>query len=429
VCAYAKRWLDARRGEIAAHRRQTGEAYPVYLVAAAGGGIRAAYWTAALLGFRRDLDPTFARRTFAISGVSGGSLGAMAYAGLLRAQGDDPAARNCAGRYPQQPSADCASQFLAGDFLAPTLGALLYPDLVARFVPFPLTHFDRARAMERGWELRWNDVMQERGNDWFAASYETLGDPDPTPARSSIPLLLLNVTTVEGGRRALVSPLPVRPREFPDTVDLRAQIGRPLPNSAATHLSARFMYVSPAATVSAPDGTKTGHLVDGGYFENSGATTLLDVLIAVQAAARETGLAADIRPVAIAIENDPYADAPADTDAPVLEPIRALSWLVETRAPPVTLLNTRDARGTLAQAALRRAVLWPGAGLAPGDFEFYRPANAVHELLEDPAASASQPPSPQRIPLPLGWMLSDPARMVLDQQVVRQTCLRHRNLC
>jgi len=52
----------------------------------------------------------------------------------------------------------------------------------------------------------------------------------------------------------------------------------------------------------------------------------------------------------------------------------------------------------------------------------------VHELLGDPAASASQSPSPQRIPLPLGWMLSDPARMVLDQQVVRQTCLRHRHM-
>jgi hypothetical protein len=189
------------------------------------------------------------------------------------------------------------------------------------------------------------------------------------------------------------------------------------------------MYVSPAATVTAPGGGTAGHLVDGGYFENSGATTLLDVFVALQAAAREIRMATDIRPVAIVIENDPYADAPADTDPPVLESARALSWLVETRSPPVTLLHTRDARGTLAQAALRRAVLWPGGGMPPGAFEFYRPDSAVHDVRPDPAAMATAPPSPQRIPLPLGWMLSDPARMVLDQQVVQQTCLRHPDLC
>lgn len=427
LCAYARKWLAQRGDEIAAHNRQTGEPYPVYLVAASGGGIRAAYWTATLLGFRHDRDPAFNRRTFAISGVSGGSLGAMAYVGLLRAQGSDKAPPHCGGRYAQQPTADCASQFLAGDFLAPTLGALLYPDLVARFVPFPVPHFDRARAMERGWELRWASVMRGRGDDWFAASYESLADPDP--ATSAVPLLLLNVTTVEGGKRALLSPLPVRPREFPDTVDLRAQIGKPLSNSAAAHLSARFMYVSPAATVTAPGGATAGHLVDGGYFENSGATTLLDVFVALQAAARERDMAAAIRPVAIVIENDPYADAPADTDPPALEPARALSWLVETRSPPVTLLHTRDARGTLAQAALRRAVLWPGGGMPPGAFEFYRPDSAVRETRADPATMATEPPAPQRIPLPLGWMLSDPARMVLDQQVVQQTCLRHPVLC
>ena len=163
--------------------------------------------------------------------------------------------------------ADCGTQILSGDFLAPTLGALLYPDLVARFSPFAVPHVDRARAMERGWERRWDDAMRGRGGAWLSTSYETLAEPEPEAA---VPLLLLNATTVEGGRRALISPLPVRPREFPDTVDVRAAIGRPLSNSTAAHLSARFMYVSPAGTVRTPDDEVAGHLVDGGYFENSG---------------------------------------------------------------------------------------------------------------------------------------------------------------
>lgn len=424
VCGYAKRWLESRRDAITRHVADAGEPYPVYLVAASGGGIRAAYWTAGLLGFRHDLDPQFTARTFAISGVSGGSLGAMVFAGLVRAKAADPALRACGGHFAGQPVADCGTQILSGDFLAPTLGALLYPDLVARFSPVAVPHVDRARAMERGWEKRWDDVMRGRGDAWLSMSYETMAEPDPAAAT---PLLLLNTTTVEGGRRALISPLPVRPREFPDTVDVRAAIGRPLSNSTAAHLSARFMYVSPAGTVRTPDGDVAGHLVDGGYFENSGTTTLADVLVAVLAAARETGLAASIQPVIVVIENDPYAEAPADVDAPALDPARALAWLVESRAPPVTLLNARDARGTQAQAALRRAVL--RCGLKSGCFEFYRPANAVDELRAVPADAVHERPQAQRIPLPLGWMLSDLARSVLDQQIVRQTCAQHPSLC
>ena len=41
------------------------------------------------------------------------------------------------------------------------------------------------------------------------------------------------------GKRAIVSPLPVTPLEFPDAFDVRALVGRPIANSTAAHLSAR----------------------------------------------------------------------------------------------------------------------------------------------------------------------------------------------
>jgi len=44
----------------------------VFIVAAEGGGIRAAYWTAAVLEELKAQLPGFERRLFAISGVSGG---------------------------------------------------------------------------------------------------------------------------------------------------------------------------------------------------------------------------------------------------------------------------------------------------------------------------------------------------------------------
>ena len=64
-------WLHARRLPAAS-------AYPVFIVAAEGGGLRAAYWTATVLGYLQDHwpgDDHFSDHVFAISGVSGGVRG------------------------------------------------------------------------------------------------------------------------------------------------------------------------------------------------------------------------------------------------------------------------------------------------------------------------------------------------------------------
>jgi hypothetical protein len=54
---------------------------PVHFVSAEGGGIRSAYWTALVLDRLSTIDPHFPRRTFSISGVSGGSVGAAVWHG------------------------------------------------------------------------------------------------------------------------------------------------------------------------------------------------------------------------------------------------------------------------------------------------------------------------------------------------------------
>ena len=391
VCAYARRWLTARRDEIVSSK----EPYPVYLVAAAGGGIRAAYWTAGLLAFRQDSDPGFAHHAFALSGVSGGSLGSVVFAGLLHEQQQAAAKEakfaGCDGTFIDQKLTSCATAILAGDFLAPTLGALLYPDLVQRFLPVALPGMDRAQALERAWESRWTRVMHDT---WLGSSYESVTHPDPA---SDMPLLFLNTTSVEDGKRALVSPLPVAPLEFPDTIDVRSIVPRPMRFSTATHLSARFTYVSPAATVRVASGNVWGHLVDGGYFENSGAATLLDVATALEKAARELDLAGRIVPVVLLIANDPFGTKPSeDPTSTVRNP---MSFAVEMRAPPVALLQTREGRGTQAQAVLKRSIEWRGVDVPPGRFEFYQPKDTG-------------------VPLPLGWMLSPSARDALDRQII-----------
>src|SRR6266478_5513175 len=131
-----------------------GTMHPLYIVATEGGGIRAAYWTAIVLGALQDSNPNFAPHLFAISGVSGGSLGAVVFDALLAEPARGSLQEN-------------AHKILGQDFLSPALASMFYPDLVQRFIPFPIPYFDRGKSLEMGWEKAWRDTM---GNDRFAQS-------------------------------------------------------------------------------------------------------------------------------------------------------------------------------------------------------------------------------------------------------------------
>src|SRR5262249_30070556 len=146
--AAVKAWYDALPDNV----RNSGGKIPFIIVAAAGGGSRAAYWTATVFGALEDEIPDFHRYLFAISGVSGGSLGATVYRTLLKTPPDKlPEKAKCLPekrfRNNQQKSFkdgsdiprgpyECAGQrVLSRDFLAPVVGSLLLPDLLQRFLP------------------------------------------------------------------------------------------------------------------------------------------------------------------------------------------------------------------------------------------------------------------------------------------------------
>jgi len=59
--------------------------YPVILVSAEGGGIRAAFFTAITLARIADRCPRMVGHIFAISGVSGGAFGASLFASAIKA--------------------------------------------------------------------------------------------------------------------------------------------------------------------------------------------------------------------------------------------------------------------------------------------------------------------------------------------------------
>lgn len=375
--------------------------YPMYLVDAEGGGIRAAYWTATVLGHIQDRNPCFADRLFSLSGVSGGSLGEGVFVALLVEQRGADGARDCRdGTSPQRFNIkNKAQDILSEDFLSPVVAAMLYPDLAQRILPVGFQSFDRGIALEQAWERAWRRHMA--GTDRLAQPLDNMWDGKGrwTPA------LFLNATWVETGKRLIVSNVRIAapdasaPADFVDTEDAQRFFApRSLALSTAAHMSARFTYVSPAGTL-VKDGSMHGRVVDGGYFENSAATTTLEILKTIPSMATEDPRWEKVEPIVIHISNEPVnpSAGPQTLEAaPDNSGIAPHGWLNEVMSPLWTLLNTRGARGTYARETVRWHV-----GVS----------NFLHFGLCRSSANA-----------PLGWVLSQSTRERMERELTQEQC-------
>lgn len=404
-------WLETRYSDWERKHKTSASPdnkFPLFIVAAEGGGIRAAYWSASLLGALQDSNPDFASHIYAMSGVSGGSLGIATFASLLKASRDEefsPTEKNkeC---FPDNKLSyqKCAEAVLSEDFLAPVVGRMLYGDLLQRFLPWPVKSFDRGHAIELAWEQAWSDLTNTK---YFSEPMLSIYDNcnKKQGEYCAIPALLLNSTWVERGRRVISSNIKIEKEHFITTYDLHDVTKRHIPLSSAVHNSARFSYVSPAGTVKKPNGEVVGHLIDGGYFENSGATAALELLHHISSTLTpcsnkqkqenspgcktKANLAKKwkhVKPVIIMLTNDPRLH-----DDEKKEPHRFMN---ELRSPVAGLLNTRGGRGSYSREALQYTVEEMGGEFV--EFGLHNIKNAV----------------------PLGWMLSDRAKNTMENRLL-----------
>jgi len=398
VEAALREWLKHQTQHPAARSRTE---YPLFIVAAEGGGIRAAYWTASVLAAIQDDNPCFAEQLFALSGVSGGSLGSAVFTALLADQHRKQPAARC-DREPVEKLTTRAKLILSEDFLAPAVAATLYPDLLQRVLPVAIPRFDRARALETAWERAWN---KHTGSRRFAEAFDGLWQ---NHGDRWLPALLLNATWVETGKRLIASNLRVLPLpaeseqlpEFADVEDVHRFYGqRALPLSTAVHLSARFTYVSPAGSL-VKDGRIHGRAVDGGYFENSGATSVLEILKVLGQLA-EPGTSWDkVKPYVILISNEPvdlrYVEEQLDSAADNKR-INPFPGGNEVLSPLLTMVHTRTARGQYARVTTRWHV---------GEDNFLHFGLCRNGDVK----------------IPLGWVLSGVVRAAMDEQLHNNTC-------
>ena len=248
------------------------------IVAVSGGASRAAIWGERILHEAEQDTGGKGPRVFAVSSVSSGSLGVAAYMPALAGMEDSKRCGDDAARQAQMHLLQ--NHELSEDALGPLLGGALLVDIPrALFTPLPQIirglsgrdprGGDRAEALERSFEGLWrgvtvtNDQKKPCGLDRpnLSLFYEG-GSMGP-----AMPLWIANGTDLATGNRLVTVPFdPHKAWPLSAAEDALAALGADVPLSTAINNTARFPFLEPA-----------GEVIDGGYFDNEGLQTALDL--------------------------------------------------------------------------------------------------------------------------------------------------------
>jgi hypothetical protein len=447
---------------------------PMLVIATAGGGIRAAFWTATVIEqLQADLqkkNEPLQNLIFAISGVSGGSVGAMNYIAALHA-------REALGQDVRP------TDFLQSDFLAPAIASLVFVDGPSNFLP-DLGQIDRGTALERSFE--------NGSKGYLSYSFLSFFPDKETSKRIWRPALLLNATHQETGRRIIASNIKIERHVFLDSFDEFNLLKSDMRASTVAHNSARFTYVSPAgklvsqeSSLLSSESKNRGYVIDGGYFENYGALTALELVRQARLEIEKEKGKEKVKLVILQISSDPtltkertrvrtienadeecllttanavqvpngtgsylsFKDSGFDPNTRRWQKNDGEGWVVsylnELTAPLIGVTAVREAHGTLAAAELASAVcaeqeasktpapqISPKQGPAPlNDLliagSASRDSNSVQAsttTASDSARSGAEPlfahlamcevseTGEAPIVAPLGWALSKPMR-------------------
>jgi hypothetical protein len=278
------------------HLPAVNKPYRAFIVAAEGGGIYAASAVAAFLAQLEDDQSGFARHIFAISGVSGGSIGATVFHALDHARqpdahgapgavlddastkgkpvfssGDRERCTQQAGTKVAPDLSTSVASIMQDDHLSPVVGSI-FPEIFDA----PLKRPDALRA-----SFEYSAAKQDAG------AGRHLCAPFVEHWSAAAPALVLNSTWVEMGLRVAFAPFRLhdldeslysfRDPGMPDE-ECRdeAQPASCISLMTAAGVSARFPGMMPPFSVRLPH-DKRWNFVDGGYSDNSGSTTALDI--------------------------------------------------------------------------------------------------------------------------------------------------------
>ncbi|HEV7741540.1 MAG TPA: hypothetical protein VGO65_03905 [Pseudolysinimonas sp.] len=386
---------------------------PLVLVAAQGGGIRAATWTANVL---RRLDSSGGCAPGSIllsSGASGGSVGLA----LLRGQDDGALVTTDSIGDEDGLAAGLAGTLIIDDFAAVT--GLRVPSAPGYSENGRWTWQDRAALIQAAW----------------AANSEALTRPYDAEYEPATGWLLLNSTAAGADCRAVISQLDLQigvggiTDEDPtatcgsDTpsvsgmIDVQAYCDLDIDWATAAMLSARFPIVTPAGRITGVADHDAAcraigdlQLADGGYSENSGLGTLSDLAPDLTALVRqynaERGDAPPVVPFLLYARNE----GGADVAAPDVKPASELL---------VPLLANGTKSALISDAAWLQRLSDDLQDVCTNDERCTDAVSASRRLVAGGVAVAAPRTEPAVIS-PLGWTLSDISRTQLRWAVASQ---------
>ena len=295
-------------------------------------------------------------------------------------------------------------------------------------------------------------MLQERWRERFFVinNSDKLGDPflslAPRPDRW-LPILVLNGTSVETGRRILTSHLAPNleggGRLFKDAYDLHellndekgrkhepfwswqkercacqrddgVSISCDVTAASAVMMSARFPIVSPHGSLRNRSCQLVDRVVDGGYFENYGAVTALEIAEAI------TQIDAVLRPFVIQISDEAEANASVcgNASSGASQPASATSRPHHNLAPEIavlatprsiirTVLRARAARGSHATTVLAENV---SRQAGENSYVHFTVCRQERSRLDDARDTEFRD-------LSMSWWLSMPVQQYLDAQI------------
>ena len=274
---YLAAWINERKASIDSANGK----YAVYFVMSNGGASRSGYWTAGVLGRIEDaslaINPShrFSDHIFCLSGTSGGGVGVAAFFSLLRDK-----------EHRLKPYYDSSARdYLSKDYFTYTFARMLGPDYFNYIFHFSSVA-DRAAALEMSFERSTQSVDTPYYQLPFNEPFSNF--PAMRNGKTYLPILCVNTTRMQDGNPGLVTNLNISGdtgifNQRVDVVNLLTK-DQDISITSAAILGARFPYLSPAGRIG------NNYFVDGGYFDNSGAGVVQEMMRGIMNYANDDSL-------------------------------------------------------------------------------------------------------------------------------------------
>ena len=289
---------------------------------------------------KRDTAIDFRHSIYAMSGVSGGAVGLGFY---------NAAAFRSGIPFKDTITVEKTCQFFLHDSLSPLIGKMFFGEFLNLFAWHQAELFDRAAALEKSWESAYGEFVGKGARNTYDDEFIL---PDTGRAK---PVLLINTAEVETGLQCWMSNIQTDSLLFTQRRDLLTQKIRNTRYSTGINFSSRFPLFSPGAKIDFGKGHRL-HYLDGGYVENTGSATMLEILNEL----RKAKIYQQITPVVISLR---FSETSKDTSD-----IKALNVFNEIVSG---LYNTRSGRNETATYLLEQNVKREGifikAPLSPAE--------------------------------------------------------------